>query len=511
MKKRGAFYPVLWVFCLGFASWAQEANWVWSKGDRTVAWDGEQGKVALQLGQLDLKGEGDLLLLRPQEDGFDYFDVDKELSRGREVAVMERDFLACRVSLGERKGRSFLAVMQANGTETFVAVPFHRIGLPRSVALVGYDLTAGRFMPPLGGSWFLSVPRDGTVSCVVSRVSKVPFFLCSDGILKGTSPSETDWDAGTHILTGSLNVEASERQDLLFFLPSGDRTWRAEEVAVAAQDGSCDTKARILQTDGFLRVRIEPGSSREGELDWYVTFREEKAVKPEPVEVYFSARGTGARRVELTCYAGGQDLLIERNDGYVFFRRGTWTADTMVHPNTTYIYELYPLRWKRLRKPLAAAETKTLELPPIPPLPEVYLSELDPIKAVNGWNGEPRKDKSIEDHPITLRGEVFARGMGVHADSELVYELRPSYKRFVSVIGVDDEKNDAPSGSVTFEVLADETSLFKTGVLTPKDEWVLVNVPIPSGAQRLRLLVGDGGNGIACDHADWANAGFLTE
>ncbi|MBN2452098.1 MAG: DUF1080 domain-containing protein, partial [Lentisphaeria bacterium] len=27
----------------------------------------------------------------------------------------------------------------------------------------------------------------------------------------------------------------------------------------------------------------------------------------------------------------------------------------------------------------------------------------------------------------------------------------------------------------------------------------------------MRLVVGDAGDGVGCDHADWANAGFLTE
>jgi hypothetical protein len=36
--------------------------------------------------------------------------------------------------------------------------------------------------------------------------------------------------------------------------------------------------------------------------------------------------------------------------------------------------------------------------------------------------------------------------------------------------------------------------------------WVDIDV---TGAKTLELIVGDGGNGIACDHADWADARLL--
>ncbi|MBM4080071.1 MAG: DUF1080 domain-containing protein, partial [Planctomycetes bacterium] len=137
----------------------------------------------------------------------------------------------------------------------------------------------------------------------------------------------------------------------------------------------------------------------------------------------------------------------------------------------------------------------------------VHLSELPLIRGVNGWGGEPRKDTSIEDNPIRIRGEVFKRGMGVHAVSELVYPLAPQFKRFVAVVGVDDEKD---SGSVTFEVQADQKSLFKSEKVTRTSDAACIDVEIPKGSQQLRLLVGDAGDGIGCDHADWANAGFMT-
>ena len=38
-----------------------------------------------------------------------------------------------------------------------------------------------------------------------------------------------------------------------------------------------------------------------------------------------------------------------------------------------------------------------------------------------------------------------------------------------------------------------------------------INVEIPKGTRQLRLVVADAGDGIGCDHADWARAGFLLK
>ena len=156
------------------------------------------------------------------------------------------------------------------------------------------------------------------------------------------------------------------------------------------------------------------------------------------------------------------------------------------------------------------AQATTPERPPLPPLPDIHLSDIQPIHATNGWNGAPRRDLSIEDNPLRIRGEVFERGVGVHAVSDLVYKARSHYKRFVAVVGVDDEKGGTPAGSITFEVYADDEPLFRSEVLHASDERTCINVAIPEGAKHIRLHVGDGANGVACDHADWANAGFLT-
>ena len=87
-----------------------------------------------------------------------------------------------------------------------------------------------------------------------------------------------------------------------------------------------------------------------------------------------------------------------------------------------------------------------------------YLSDLTPTSAVNGW-GPYEQDMSNgeqaagDGHPITLRGATYAKGLGVHAMSDLRYTLPASCTSFNAIVGVDDEVNGL--GSVDFQVYLD--------------------------------------------------------
>jgi len=142
---------------------------------------------------------------------------------------------------------------------------------------------------------------------------------------------------------------------------------------------------------------------------------------------------------------------------------------------------------------------------PEPPLPDVYLSDLTPIEATTGF-GQIQKNKSVEGKPLTIAGQVYERGLGMHANATLVYQLKPEYKRFVAVVGVDDEVTGR--GSVEFTVYADGQLIAETGVV-PVGDVQFIDVEIPAGAKQIKLEALQGADGMSFDHADWANAGFI--
>lgn len=142
-----------------------------------------------------------------------------------------------------------------------------------------------------------------------------------------------------------------------------------------------------------------------------------------------------------------------------------------------------------------------------PPAGESYPSDLPQLSASNGY-GPVEKDTSNgesaagDGHPLTIGGEVYAKGLGVHADSSVAYYTGGACSTLTARVGVDDEKGD--KGSVAFEIWADGTKAASTGTLTNAMAAQPLTADI-SGAEVVRLVVTDGGDGVDSDHADWAD------
>ncbi|GLO72812.1 hypothetical protein MACH17_43290 [Phaeobacter inhibens] len=141
----------------------------------------------------------------------------------------------------------------------------------------------------------------------------------------------------------------------------------------------------------------------------------------------------------------------------------------------------------------------------------VYLSDLAFSSQTNAW-GAAERDRSngeigsADGNQITIGGATYAKGMGVHAGSEIVVDIPEGARRFISDIGVDDEVGSG--GSVTFKVYGDNQLLFESGTLTGNDGAGKVDVSV-LGYTSLRLVVDDAGDGNGQDHADWAGARFV--
>ncbi|MDX1934648.1 MAG: NPCBM/NEW2 domain-containing protein [Capsulimonadales bacterium] len=117
--------------------------------------------------------------------------------------------------------------------------------------------------------------------------------------------------------------------------------------------------------------------------------------------------------------------------------------------------------------------------------------------------GEPHKGRSVDNNPLIIGGRLFGEGIGTHAASEWLIDLKGGALRFSAMVGVDDETNG--QGSVTFEVWVDGKKAFDSGTMKGKQPAKSVEVDL-TGAKRLRLVVTDAGDGINYDHADWADA-----
>ncbi|MFG2504725.1 NPCBM/NEW2 domain-containing protein [Streptomyces rubiginosohelvolus] len=142
-----------------------------------------------------------------------------------------------------------------------------------------------------------------------------------------------------------------------------------------------------------------------------------------------------------------------------------------------------------------------------PPAGESYLGDQAPLAAANGW-GPVEKDLSNgesnagDGSPITINGTVFAKGLGVNSPSSVEYFTAGQCTRVAAQVGLDDEAGT--QGTVTFEIWADHQQVASTPKMTNADAARSLTADV-STAETVRLVVTDGGDGSAYDHADWAD------
>jgi len=135
----------------------------------------------------------------------------------------------------------------------------------------------------------------------------------------------------------------------------------------------------------------------------------------------------------------------------------------------------------------------------------IRLESVDVQNLEQEW-GSPHADHSVEGHEISVGGQKFAHGLGTHASSSLRLALGGKGEQFTAFVGVDDEVGKR--GSVTFTISGDGKTLWESGVLRGGDAAKPISVDL-RGIKILVLSVGDAGDGITYDHADWADAQFV--
>jgi hypothetical protein len=178
--------------------------------------------------------------------------------------------------------------------------------------------------------------------------------------------------------------------------------------------------------------------------------------------------------------------------------------DTGLDPSSTYIYRVRASNEHGTSAPSSVAAGTTLQH-------SVFLSDLPFASSTNGW-GPVERDMDTggqaanDGNPLVIGGVPFAKGLGVHAPSEVTFDLDGRFERFVSSVGISDTWGN--TGSVVFQVFADGTKIYDSGLMTGADSARTVDIDV-TGVALLRLVVTTGPDGFAYDHAVWAGARVL--
>jgi alpha-galactosidase len=143
-----------------------------------------------------------------------------------------------------------------------------------------------------------------------------------------------------------------------------------------------------------------------------------------------------------------------------------------------------------------------------PPSGTTQVSSLTASLSASAW-GPVERDRSNgeraagDGRTLTIGGTTYARGLGVHARSEVRYYLGGRCTSFQAWVGLDDETGT--EGSVSLEVWGGGGQLASSGVVRGSDAAKRVTANV-TGLQYVHLAALPTVDGPRYDHADWADA-----
>ena len=133
----------------------------------------------------------------------------------------------------------------------------------------------------------------------------------------------------------------------------------------------------------------------------------------------------------------------------------------------------------------------------------LWISDAQWTFAETGW-GDLNRDYSCDGNTISLNDVEYQKGIGVHANSEIIIDLNSNFSQFNTDIGVDDEVSNG-AGSVEFQIFLDGIEFYNSGIMDSDSPTQSVNLNV-TNVQELKLIVDESTFGISSDHADWAGA-----
>lgn len=383
------------------------------------------------------------------------------------------------------------------------------LGLKDDKTYVGYDFWRNVFLPPLKGNLACELPAATCRVISLREINDIPVLVgtsrhVASPILDMTGETWRE-DGETGVLSGTSTVVAGEDYELRVVVPVGKESW--ESVRETADNVKSINAAVNGNT---VRVRIVPETS--GKVRWKLTFQRAAVKAPELVPPKNAGAKIDYGRVTLTWDDTAVGYVVERNDKKIFLEVPEFT-DSGVKAGTNYAYKIYARGWgEELSAPVSLTVTTLppLVIPAVPPAPQVHISDLEPLRT----QGDVRKNVAHKGTPLTILGTVYEKGLGVHANSHLVYRVPEGHKRFVATVGIDDAEKDDPRRSIQAKVyvagkdgppiLVGESPIMRNDTV---QIWHF-DFSLNEDSDEIYLEVNDAGDGIACDHGNWVNAGF---
>jgi hypothetical protein len=387
---------------------------------------------------------------------------------------------------------------------------FPKVGLDASATYHAFDYWENKPVADISGTIKAELPP---MSCrVLSLRAKEdhPVLVStsrhvSSGILEVEKESWKD-----DVLSGTSKVIGGDAYELRTVgLRDGGKQWKPMNPDVSAQDKAAGVTISSAVEAGLLRVKIVSPVSRS--VDWRVRFDSSKALQPEHLSDLKAEAPAVYQPVKLVWKSNASFHTITR-DGQIIATGyfGESYADDGAEPGKKHAYTVAVDGGNAP----STVEVSVPALPPVPPAPTVKLSSLKALEASNGYGGA-QNGKSADGGPLTVAKQVCSDGLGLHAPARVVYARDPKWSRFVAHIGLNEAMRADGRTTLVCKVLAiaadgKESVLASSPVMRFNGlESFPVDLALPSDCAKIRLVVEDAGDGIACDHANWGDAGFI--
>ena len=142
-----------------------------------------------------------------------------------------------------------------------------------------------------------------------------------------------------------------------------------------------------------------------------------------------------------------------------------------------------------------------------------YADEFDLSKSVCGKGKTVRACASVDGHPLTLGGQVRARGFGAHPESAVAFRANGKVTAFDALVGVDaDSKAANPYGrhsAVVFRIWSDRRIVWESKKILDDDAPVPVHVDLAGAREIVLETVGAATwYDFTSMNGDWAEARF---
>lgn len=296
---------------------------------------------------------------------------------------------------------------------------------------------------------------------------------------------------------GLSKVIRNDPYELRFVFPPG--TNFVVQSAVARGPAGEQLPVSSSSHQGWAVVRLT--SPQTGQIDWQVHFAHGDFYDYPVAE----PNGLWAERVGLDGINLHWREQYYLNAGYQVSLNGQVVGRTPeamfplrgLDPQSAYTAEVRTV-WDNGKTSPRRAELK-FSLASLLPA-ELSLPELEPVHSTARWRGI-EADEAVSTAPLLLGGTRCENGLAAPPNSEIEFEIKGLYDRFVARVGLDDSSPGEPE--LEFLLLGDGRELWRSGLLHKADGPKPVMADI-AGVQRLVLQIKGPTGRRNRLQADWA-------